>query len=122
MHSCAQGGREHVDALVHPGCADGLWLLWLVSFLFGCVYSPMHPILDAVTLQQSAARGYSFGRLRMVGSLSFLVVILGAGWWLEGAPSATVFPMLVVCLAATAVASWLLPRAEPAARPSMCRE
>ena len=91
------------------GGVDSLLLLWLVCLLFGCFYSPMHPILDALTIEQAAARGFSFGRLRMVGSISFLVVILLAGWWLERAPADSVFVMLVGCLAATVAASMLLP-------------
>lgn len=93
-------------------------LAWAVAFLFGCVYPPMHPILDAAAVAVGARHGFAFGRLRMIGSLSFLVVIVAVGAVLERAGSGWVFPILLLALAATAGAAWLVPsadRAPPAA-------
>ncbi|MBX3465151.1 MAG: MFS transporter [Planctomycetes bacterium] len=93
-------------------------LLWGAAFLFGVVYSPMHPILDALAIQQGARWGFAFGRVRLVGSLSFLVVVLAVGWWLERSGASAVFPLLLACLAATALAGLVLPEgAAPAAPP-----
>jgi PPP family 3-phenylpropionic acid transporter len=103
-----------VGAFALFGAFDSIVLLWVASFLFGCVYSPMHPILDALAMQQATRSGFGFGRLRMVGSVSFLCVILATGWWLEREPADTVFAMLLVCLGATSIASLGLPRGAPA--------
>lgn len=96
--------------------APSLLLAWCVAFAFGCLYPPMHPILDATSVREGARYGYSFGRLRVVGSASFLVVILVAGWWLERAGTQQVFAILIGCLLSTAIASRFVPRGEPVVR------
>lgn len=92
--------------------ASTLLSAFAVAFLFGCLYPPMHPIADAAAVRAAAAAGFSFGRLRVVGSGSFLVVILLAGLWIERAGAGLVFPILVALLSATAVAAWFVPRGE----------
>ncbi len=92
--------------------APSLVLAWCVAFLFGCLYPPIHPILDATTVRESARHGYSFGRLRVVGSISFLLTILAAGAWLEQVGAGRVFGLLVACLVATVVMSRVVPRGE----------
>lgn len=94
------------------GGVSSLPLLWCAAFLFGAFYSPMHPILDALAIQQGAQHGFSFGRVRLVGSLSFLVVVLVVGWWLEHSGTVAVFGILMVCLLTTATAGLVLPRNE----------
>lgn len=94
------------------GGVSSLPLLWIAAFLFGAFYSPMHPILDALAIQQGAQRGFSFGRVRLVGSMSFLVVVLVVGWWLERSGTASVFAILMVCLLTTTTAGLTLPRNE----------
>ncbi len=95
--------------------APTLGLAWCVAFLFGCLYPPIHPVLDATTVRESARHGYSFGRLRVVGSTAFLLVILAAGAWLERVGAAYVFGLLLVCLVVTVVTSQLVPRGRPPA-------
>lgn len=92
--------------------AETTGIAWLVAFLFGCLYPPMHPIADAAAVQVGHERGFSFGRLRVVGSASFLCVIVAVGAWLERAGTARVFPFLAVALVATAVSARFVPRPE----------
>jgi PPP family 3-phenylpropionic acid transporter len=94
------------------GGVAGLPLLWSAAFLFGALYSPMHPILDALAIQQGVRHGFSFGRVRLVGSLSFLLVVLLVGWWLERNGTGSVFGILLACLCLTAFAGLVLPRNE----------
>ncbi|MBL9078806.1 MAG: MFS transporter [Planctomycetes bacterium] len=91
------------------GAVDELLLLWAAAFLFGVVYSPMHPIVDALALQEGARGGFAFGRVRLVGSLSFLVVVLVVGAWVEHRGAGIVFGLLLGGLAATVVAGLVLP-------------
>ena len=83
---------------------------WCVALAFGCLYAPMHSIVDATAVREGARHGFSFGRLRMVGSLSFLVAILAVGAWLERAPTGDVYWILLGCLVATAIAGRFVPR------------
>ena len=83
---------------------------WCVALAFGCLYAPMHSIVDATAVREGARHGFAFGRLRMVGSLSFLVAILAVGAWLERAPTGDVYWILLGCLVATAIAGRFVPR------------
>lgn len=90
--------------------APSLLLAWCVAFLFGCLYPPMHPIVDAAAVRTAGRLGFSFGRLRVCGSMSFLITILVLGNYLELAGTQKVFPILVVALAITALSAWFVPR------------
>ena len=54
------------------GVARAEVALWACAFLFGCLYSPMHPIADTVAMAAAARNSFAYGRLRLVGSTSFL--------------------------------------------------
>ncbi|MCK5942589.1 MAG: MFS transporter [Planctomycetes bacterium] len=95
--------------------APSLLLAWSVAFVFGCLYPPMHPIVDATAVRAAARHGYSFARLRVVGSVTFLVAILAVGHYLERAGTEQVFSILVVALLSTAIAARFVPRAAPLA-------
>lgn len=90
--------------------APSLLLAWAISFVFGCLYPPMHPIVDAAAVRTATRVGFSFGRLRVAGSLSFLVTILIMGSYLERAGTQKVFLILVVLMAMTALSAWFVPR------------
>lgn len=83
--------------------------LGLASFLYGCAYPPLHPVLDAFAGETARQHGFAFGRLRVVGSATFLAVVLGAGWWLERHSSAFVYPLLVGLLVLMLGTALLLP-------------
>lgn len=91
---------------------SSLWWLWTCAFVFGLCYSPMHPILDAHALQCASRHGFAYGRVRMIGSLSFLVVILAVGQALEHTPATLVFTLLAIGLALTGTAAFGLPRGD----------
>jgi PPP family 3-phenylpropionic acid transporter len=94
-----------------------MWWAALAAFVFGTLYSPMYPIVDAAAMQASRQDGYGFGRLRMVGSVSYLVVLLLAGPALDRWGIGIVYPVLWVGLAWMVVSGFALPRRAPTATP-----
>ena len=92
--------------------AEGLLFAWCVAFLFGSLGPPMFPIVDAASVQAAQQHGFSFGRLRMIGSVTFLLAILLVGAWLERFGTPHVFPILAVALLLTIAAAWFVPRGE----------
>lgn len=90
--------------------APTLATAWCVAFVFGCLYPPMHPIADAAAVRAANRLGFSFGRLRVMGSSSFLIIILLAGSYLERNGTRHVYGMVLVALAMTALAAWFVPR------------
>ena len=99
-----------VGAFLLFAWAPTLLLAWCVAFLLGCLYPPMHPIVDAAAVRTAGRLGFSFGRLRVCGSASFLITILLLGAYLEREGTQKVFPVLVVALAMTALSAWFVPR------------
>ncbi len=96
------------------GCfwfASGLWSLFLCCVLFGCAYPPMHPILDNVAMTAAGEQGFRYPRVRLWGSLSFLVVIVAVGVLLELVSMQLVFWLTLGLL----VLTWAVAAALPAA-------
>jgi MFS transporter, PPP family, 3-phenylpropionic acid transporter len=99
-----------VLAMALIGVAPGLWWTAVAALLFGGVFSPMYPITDAAALQTAHASGFSFGRVRVVGSISYLATILAVGAALDRAGDELVLPLLLVGIAAMAACAFGLPR------------
>jgi PPP family 3-phenylpropionic acid transporter len=70
----------------------------------------MHPIVDAAAMQAAHGAGFSFGRVRMVGSIAFLATIAAAGVLVDRAGSDVVLPLLLVGIALMVATSLALPR------------
>ena len=85
----------------------------VAAFVFGSLYSPSYPILDAAAMQAAHERGFAFGRVRMVGSLAYLVILLGSGSALDALGIAAVYPALLVGLGMMALAAFALPASAP---------
>ena len=89
----------------------------LVSIPFTMLYFPMIALIDGLTISWTRrtandVRALDYGRLRLWGSLSFLVVSIAAGTFLEGRSLEWVIALLLAGLAASAVAAAALPAPE----------
>jgi len=100
-----------VGAFALFGASQNLVTLWCVAFLFGSLYSPMYPICDAAAMAAAARHGFSFGRLRVAGSATYLVVIVAVGAALDRHGIAPTYGILLVAMVAMAVSALLLPTA-----------
>lgn len=94
-----------------------LWWCFVVALLFGSLYSPMYPILDAAALQAGSEQGFAWSRMRMIGSSSYLLVLLLAGVAFEQTGSGAILPTLVGLAVVMAMGSLLLPRSSTSAVP-----
>jgi PPP family 3-phenylpropionic acid transporter len=92
--------------------AHGLWPLFVCCALYGCVYPPLHAILDNMTIEAAREHAFHYPRVRMWGSLAFLLVIVAVGVWLERASARGVFWLLLGLLLVSLVAAFWLPRSE----------
>jgi PPP family 3-phenylpropionic acid transporter len=86
--------------------------LCVVMALFGLAYSPLLPQFEAMTLNALGERSNEYGRIRVWGSIGFLLVASSYGWLLDrfGAQN---FPWLVLPLFVAVVLSALPHRNEP---------
>lgn len=80
--------------------------LLLVMVVFGVFYNALLPQFEAMTLTALGPASHDYGRIRLWGSLGFLVVAGSYGWLLDHLGDAT-FPWLCLpLLLAAGLAAW----------------
>jgi PPP family 3-phenylpropionic acid transporter len=88
--------------------ARGFAALAAALALHGIGAAPLVPLVDTLAL---AAHGHGFGRIRALGSVTFIAGTLG-GAWAQGVLGPGVVPVIIAAsMAATALVAGLLPRA-----------
>ena len=87
------------------GMVHGFWGLLLLAFLLGPLYAAITPIIDAHALRSAERRGGDFGRMRLWGSVAFLVtnIVGGALIGVLGASSITAILVSLTVLGALSV-------------------
>lgn len=124
-HGADRSGQRLRPILLLVGCslatfslfafAQGFWLILLVSVLFYALWPPVMSLTESLTIMAVQRAGLDYGRTRLWGSLSFIVIALLAGQVLVWLPAQAVFWMSLACVASTVAACLWLPdlRAEP---------
>ena len=80
--------------------------LFAVMSLFGLVYNAVMPQFEAMTLAALGPRSADYGRIRVWGSVGFLIVASSFGWVLDHLGNAS-FPWISLPLfAAMVIAAW----------------
>ncbi len=85
-----------------------VWLL-MVAFLLGCSFSPMLPLAETMTLDVAENTGTPYGRMRLWGSLTFIVAALGGGVLLSVEPNIEVVDLVLIGCIALILSCLLLP-------------
>ena len=100
------------------GLTHSFWPILLVSVLFYALWPPVMSLTESLTIMAVQRAGLDYGRTRLWGSLSFIVVALLAGQMLVWLPVQTVFWMSLAGVASTVAACLWLPdlRAERSSR------
>jgi len=93
-----------------------------VTALFGLLRSPIGTLADASTLEHVRRHGGSFGRVRLWGSVGFLMAVLVSGRVLDRYGIGMVMRVALGCLGALAVVSFTIPAAPPRPNPLALRE
>jgi PPP family 3-phenylpropionic acid transporter len=73
------------------------------------------PLVEAIALTHAARTRGGYGPIRLWGSVGFIVVVMGAGAWLDWRPAGDLSIMLPALAIASLVASLALPRGASAA-------
>ena len=88
----------------------GFWPIFAVTALYAVFFNPLVPVLDSLTLSGVRRFGVDYGRIRLWGSLVFILANLGGGLVLAGSDVEAVLFVLVASVIAGAALSPLLPR------------
>lgn len=91
--------------------------IYVVTALFAFCRAPLTSLADAATLDHVRHHGGSYGRIRLWGSLGFLVAAVGFGALVERAGVASLPTATAWALGLAAAASLALPSPPPVERP-----
>ena len=94
--------------------SDSFLSLFLISVCSSILLFAMMPMADAITMLKVREGIIDYGRVRLWGSLTFIVAALGGGYFLEGKPENYILWLIVVLLLLTVVICHLVPRTDTA--------
>ncbi len=92
------------------GFAGGFIAILAAYAAFSLVSAPLLPLADSYGLRGLRARGLAYGPVRLWGSVAFVLANLAGGTLLSRLGAGHLVWALTATMAATAVATWQLPR------------
>jgi len=98
------------------------YLLLMISFLYGISWAPIMSFGDNITILATRAGKIQYGRLRLWGSVSFILMSFGFGFVLQHQTDDLIYWTILAAIGLTFLASLLLPDVQvmplgPAGRP-----
>ncbi len=93
------------------------WLI-AIALLLGCSFSPMLPLAETITLDVAANTGTQYGRMRLWGSLTFILAALGGGILLSKNPRIDILELILFGCATIIISCLLLPDLGQKRRPT----
>ena len=95
---------------------DGLWPMVGLWLLFGCFWSPIMSLGESVTLSCVRSHSVDYGRVRLWGSVTFIVVSAASGRLLAGNEPALIHALILGLITVTVAVCLLLPKTPNVAR------
>jgi len=90
--------------------ADGFWQMLAATVLLAINWTTIMPLIETVAVSGIRKVGLDYGRVRLWGSLSFIVASLGAGVVIQLLNPGAVLPLLLGATALMVIGSYLVPR------------
>jgi PPP family 3-phenylpropionic acid transporter len=94
------------------------WPVLLLYTLQGAVYSPYVPITEAIMLSGVRRWNFDYGKMRLWGSLAFIVATMIGGWLAGLYGGAMVLPAMVAAFVLTVLGGLIAPKIGKPRRPS----
>lgn len=91
------------------GITDSLWSLMAVAVAVGLFFPPLIPLGENMALLAIRTRNLHYGRIRLWGSVTFIIASWGGGLWLAGRDVEWVFWMLMAAYGLMIIACLMLP-------------
>jgi PPP family 3-phenylpropionic acid transporter len=92
--------------------------LLLLSVLTGATWAAILPLGEAVALGEAKRRDLNYGRIRLWGSIAFILAAVGIGQWLEDTGQAIILWSIAAAVACLLAACILLPEGRSRACPA----
>ena len=69
---------------------EGFGLILLVALVLNAVFPSISPLVETIAMRARIDRGMNYGRVRLWGSITFILASSGVGWLLEWNPSSVI--------------------------------
>ncbi|MDA0241706.1 MAG: MFS transporter [Proteobacteria bacterium] len=92
------------------GVTDGFWPILLVSILFFMFWSSTQPLGESLTMHIVRQEGANYGRIRLWGSITFILTAILGGRVLEGSPPSLIYLLGLTGIALMFVICLILPK------------
>jgi PPP family 3-phenylpropionic acid transporter len=89
--------------------ADGFWPLLIIAGMTAACYQPVLPVMESVVLRHVDTHRLDYGRIRLWGSVTFVMGTVGIGWWIDGRSAASVVWFMAAAMALVAMTCALAP-------------
>lgn len=89
---------------------DGFWQMFLATLLIAANWNAIMPLTETVAMTGVRSGALDYGRVRLWGSLAFILASFGTGLVIGELGAQTVLPLLVAGCALLVVGAHLLPR------------
>ncbi|MCB2101116.1 MAG: MFS transporter [Rhodobacterales bacterium] len=89
--------------------ADGFWPILLVNLLFFAVWPAVMPLAESLALRAAQEGATQYGRVRLWGSITFILTSVAGGRLLVDASADRIYWMVLAGLAVTLAACLVLP-------------
>ena len=89
--------------------ADGFMAIIVINCLFFVVWSPAMPLQESLTMQSASRFGFDYGRIRLWGSITFIISAVGIGQLLKGGPNDLIYWTIALTIALTGISALFLP-------------
>ena len=104
----AMAALSGVLMLAHLG-AGSLTSLALLSIAVALVSAPLLGLGEAMGLRAAQSHGFAYSHARAIGSISFLVMVLGLGYWIEQSGPGVILYVVATCFFALIWLGWVHP-------------
>ncbi len=88
----------------------GFWWILAITLLMTFFFNPVVPLVDAIAMSGVRRFGANYGRIRISGSVIFIVANLAGGYYLLDAPADYILFALIVVLAIGSLLMLALPK------------
>ena len=89
--------------------AHDFFSIFLITIAFSFFWAATLPLVDITTMEWAERSGAAYGRIRLWGSIGFILLALGMGWLIARGGMAVFLPVIVVFLLAAWWSSRYLP-------------
>ena len=90
--------------------SNNFWSLFAVSVISSILLFALMPMADAVTMLKVREGLIDYGKVRLWGSLTFIIAALGGGYILQGQPAEYILWLVIALLVLTIASCYLVPK------------